>query len=62
MGSPAVVERQIQAQAFARLRHTVVGAQVDLFVFDRPPEPFDKNVVPGIAKLLTGFAKGMWTP
>lgn len=37
----AVVESQISAQAFAGRRYAVIGAQIDLFVFDRPPEPFD---------------------
>ena len=49
MRSPRVVELQISAQAFPSLRHAVISAQADLFVFDRPPEPFDKGVVPPCA-------------
>ena len=46
MRSPRVVELQISAQAFPSLRDAVVGTQIDLFIFDRPPEPFDKDVIP----------------
>ena len=46
MRSPRVVERQIARQTFAGCRYAVVGAQVDFLVFDRPPEPFDEDVVP----------------
>lgn len=46
MRSPRVVERQIPTQAFARDPDAVMGAQIDLFVFDCPPEPFDKDIVP----------------
>jgi len=28
-----------------RFKDTVVGVQVDLFVFHRPPQPFDENTV-----------------
>ena len=33
------------ANAFARSAHGFVGMQVDLFVIDRAPQPFDKYVV-----------------
>ena len=46
MRSLAVVECHIPAQAFTRGRDAVVGAQINLLVFDRPPEPFDKDVIP----------------
>lgn len=45
MRPPCVVERQISTQAFPSRRHAVIGAQIYLFIFDRPPEPFDKDVV-----------------
>jgi hypothetical protein len=44
MGPLAVVEGQITADRGARLGHAVIGAQVDLLVFDRPPQPFDEYV------------------
>ena len=46
MRSSAVVERQISGQAFMRDRDSVIGVQIDLLVFDCPPEPFNKDVVP----------------
>lgn len=46
MGSPRVVELKKPGQAFTRGRDTVVGAQINLFVFDCPSEPFHKDVVP----------------
>ena len=29
-----------------RSRYAVIGAQIDLLIFDRSSEPFDKDVVP----------------
>ena len=46
MRSACVVERQIPPQAFTRSRYAVIGAQVDLLVFDRPPKPFNEHTVP----------------
>ncbi len=46
MRSSAVVELQISGQALSGDRYPVVGAQIDLLVFDRSPEPFDEDVVP----------------
>ena len=45
MRSAPVVERQIATKTATRLRDASVGAQVDFLVFDRPPEPFDKDIV-----------------
>src|ERR1700676_4831173 len=45
MRTLAVVEVQIPADRGARLADAVVGPQIDLFVFDRAPEPLDKHVV-----------------
>ena len=45
MRSPRVVEVQISGEARAGLRDAVIGMQVDLLVFDRPPETFDEDVV-----------------
>src|SRR6516165_4467061 len=41
----AVVERQVTADRATRLGHAVIGAQIDLFVLDGPPQPFDEHVV-----------------
>ena len=30
----------------ARVRHAIVGMQINLLVFDRPPQTFDEHVVP----------------
>src|SRR5260370_12889401 len=46
MRSLAVVEVEIAADRGARLADAVVGPEIDLFVFDRAPEPLDENVVP----------------
>src|ERR1700745_160919 len=45
MRALAVVEVQIPADRGARLADTVVSLEIDLFVFDRAPEPLDKDVV-----------------
>ena len=45
MRSAPVVECQIAVQPATRLRDATVGAQVDFLVCDRPPEPFDKDIV-----------------
>ena len=45
MRALAVVEVQIPADRGARLADAVVGPQIDLFVFDRAPEPLDEDVV-----------------
>ena len=45
MGAAAVVEGQISADPGAGLRDTRVNPQVDLLVFDSPPEALDKDVV-----------------
>ena len=46
MGPALVVEGEVPADRGARRADSVVGPQVDLFVFDRPPQPFDEDVVP----------------
>ena len=45
MRAAAVVECHIAVQPATRLRDATVGAQVDFLVCDRPPEPFDKDIV-----------------
>lgn len=49
MWSARVVELQISTQGFSCSRYAVIGAQIDLFIFDRPPQPFDKDIVPPCA-------------
>ena len=45
MRSLSVVEGQIAAKPAPSLRDASVGAQIDFLIFDRPPEPFDKDIV-----------------
>ena len=49
MRSLAVIEVQIPADRCARLADAVVGPEIDLFVFDRAPEPLDEDIVPPCA-------------
>ena len=46
MWASAIVKGQISANADASFGHVLVGVEVDFFVFDRTPEPFDDHVVP----------------
>jgi hypothetical protein len=45
MWASAIVKVQIAADTSASLGHCLVGVEIDLFVFDRPPEPLDEDVV-----------------
>ncbi len=54
MRSFAVVKIQITANPGARLGNTGIGAQVDLLVFDRPPQTLDKYIVPVLCSTLHG--------
>ena len=45
MRAAPVVECHIAVQPATRIRDATVSAQVDFLVCDRPPEPFDKDVV-----------------
>src|SRR5664279_5687385 len=52
MRTPAIVEVQIPSERGTRLANAIVGAQVDLLVFDRAPQPLDKHIVaPGAATI-----------
>lgn len=51
-----VVKAQVAANAFARLAHSVVGVQVDLFVLHAAPQPLDEHGVPPAA--ATAHADG----
>ncbi len=46
MCASAIVEIEISTDGLPRLRHGVVGSQVDLLVFDRTPQALDQDVVP----------------
>lgn len=46
MWASAIVKGQISANADAGFGYGLVGVEVDFFVFDRTPEPFDEHVVP----------------
>lgn len=45
MGPSAVVEGQIPADPGAGLGDAGIGPQVDLLIFDAPPQTFDEDVV-----------------
>ena len=40
-----VIELEVVCQALVELRDTLVVPQVQVLVFDRPPEPLDEDVV-----------------
>ena len=42
-----VVERQVLSQPLLCLHHRLISVQVNVLVFDRPPQPLRKNVVEG---------------
>src|SRR3954466_7809405 len=46
MRSATVVEVEVAADRGAGLADAVVGAQIDLLVFDAAPQPLDEDVVP----------------
>jgi hypothetical protein len=49
MGSAGVVEVvDVSSERSPGFRHAGVSLQVDFLVFDRPPEPFDEDVVPPV--------------
>src|ERR1700728_3344428 len=41
-----IVESEVTRQRRPCFANTVVGPQIDLFMFHRPPKTLDKNVVP----------------
>lgn len=48
VGTPAIVKVEVSADRGAGIGHGVVGAKIDLLVFDAAPEPLDEHiVVPG---------------
>ena len=46
MRAAAIVKIEIAPERGACIRHAIVGMQINLFVFDRPPQTFDEHVVP----------------
>src|SRR6266700_2359838 len=54
MRALAIVELQISSERSAFRADALVGSQVDLLIFDRPPKPLDENVVtPGAEAIHT---------
>src|SRR6478752_6750428 len=45
MRTLAIVEGQIPPERSACLADAVIGMQIDLLIFDRPPQPLDKDIV-----------------
>ncbi len=45
MGSLSVVERKVRAEPASQLTAGLVSFEVNVFVFDAPPETLDKDVV-----------------
>ena len=45
MRSAPIIEGQIAVQPAPRLRDTAIGPEVDFLIFDRPPQPFDHDIV-----------------
>lgn len=43
----SVVKAKISCQTLARVPHTLVVSQIDLLIFDTPPQPLHKHVVQG---------------
>lgn len=47
MGKFRIVEAvDVAPERSAGFRYTVIGAQIDLLIFDGAPEPFDDDIVP----------------
>src|SRR5271166_5119229 len=45
MGPSAIIKTEIGADRSASLGHRIVGSEIHLFPFDRPPKPLDKDIV-----------------
>ena len=54
MWAPAIIKAEMPADPSSGLRHAFVGVQIDLLIFDRPPEPLDKDIVPPCAATVHG--------
>src|SRR4051812_6314427 len=59
MRSLAVVEIQIPTDRSACLADAVVGPEIDLFVFDRAPEPLDEDIVTPGAPAVHAYGDGV---
>lgn len=60
MWASGIVKGQISANAATGLGHGLVGVEIDLLVFDRPPEPLDEDIVrqtplPSIEMAISAF-------
>lgn len=56
MWASAVAKGQISDNANAGVGHGLVGVEVDLLVFDRPP-PLDEHVVPPRTLVIQQFTR-----
>ena len=45
MGPSAIIKTEIGTDRSASLGHRIVGSEIHLFPFDRPPKPLDKDIV-----------------
>ena len=45
MKSLHIVEEEVCGQAIAGLGDRLVVVEIDLLIFDRPPETFDKDII-----------------
>ena len=60
MGPPPIVEGQITADQDASVADTVIGSEIDLLVFDRAPQPLDKDIVaPGASAVHADSNAGL---
>ncbi len=41
-----IIEGQIAAHPLVGVADSLVGVQIDLFIFETPPQPFDEDIVP----------------
>lgn len=57
MWASAIAKGQISDNADAGVGHGLVGVEVDLLVFDRPPEPLDEHVVPPRTLVIQQFTR-----
>ena len=60
MWASAIVKGQISTDADAGLRHGPVGVEINLLIFDRPPESLDETLsrhapLPSIEMAISAF-------
>ena len=45
MWPSSIIKFEVSSDRSPGFEHRVVGSEIYLFVFDRPPKPFDKDIV-----------------